>query len=218
MSAVFLLATSGDPLSLRTPPPARSGKYLEGVAHSSWGDSSANRRRRLCARGCRDHFRWLGGACSRHGGRDLVFLGWGAPWWSLGLSQGLLTLRRPSGSGQEGEWVTEVVQAESVKQKRTIFLMVARRAKETPCRTMPLLPGLQPGGAGGTVLREVVPLAQVSSCSRCPCRWRCLWERPPPSTPSMARRSCYPAPSPAALASRTYTSGGPTTAVTHTRS
>ena len=111
------------------------------MAHSPSGDSSANRRRRLCAWGCRDHFRWLGGAGSRHGGRDLVFLGWGDPWWSLGVSQGLLTLRRPSGSGQEGEWVTGVVQAESVKVKRTIFLMVARRAKETPCRTMPLLQG-----------------------------------------------------------------------------
>lgn len=66
MSAVFLLATSGDPLSLPTPPPCQIPKI------SRWGGAQSLGRfpaptggAGSALGGCRDHISWLGGAGSR---------------------------------------------------------------------------------------------------------------------------------------------------------
>lgn len=92
MSAVFLLATSGDPLSLPTPSPRQIPKISrEGGAQPLGRFSARTGGAGSALGGHRDRIRWLRGADSRHGGLDLVFLGWGDPWWSLRVSQGLLT-------------------------------------------------------------------------------------------------------------------------------
>lgn len=112
---------------------------------------------------------------------------------------------------------------ESVKVKRTIFLILTRRAIETSLpdhasRSTGGPLGLQPGGFWWGLLRRVVPLPHTGLfLLDVPVAGGVSGRVHPASTLSTARRSCYPAPSPAALALRAYTSGGPTTAVIHTR-
>ena len=81
----------GTPSASQYPTP--NPENVTGVPRTALGEiRSANGRRGSCTCGrCRDRIRRLGGADSRHGGRGLVFLGWGDSWWSLRMPQGLLT-------------------------------------------------------------------------------------------------------------------------------